>query len=586
MALLATFIAVPLTAIIVWLIVVGINETIAFAKWETFGNAYQRPLEQLLDAIPRRYFAARTHPEEVKAIDAEIDQAFSDLAAVQEKFGSALQVTPAGLESRKRSSFHPDKVREHWRQVASGPLDPANYDAMVADVRGLITHIGDTSNLILDPDLDSYYLMDATLCALPQMQDRLGTILRQALDAQGAAKPADKNLAVQLAMLQDSDLSRISGDLDTVLNEDPNFYGLHQPLHDQLPPNWKKTNDTIQAFAKLAEIPSDHSAAEILASGNAARSAAWEFWKIGAQQLDELLEIRMQFHRAKRTKGLMWTALALLVAAGAAWRVGFVLSRTLSQVTKELEDAVATVAQTAESVRAVSTSIATSASAQAAAVEETGAASVELASLAETNFTSAKEVTQSAVRSRTTGEAGASELKQLVVILTKLRADGAEVAKVLKAIDEIAFQTNLLALNAAVEAARAGSAGAGFAVVADEVRALAQRSAQAAKETTERLGVTVKNTSQSAELAEALQARLQEIMRGSQALDQMAEKLEGACREQSAGSGEITKSLLHVEKEIQSSVESSHRVSDSASRLDEEAAHLKDLIDRLSSFSR
>lgn len=583
LSLLVAIFATPLTAIIIWLIVGGINETIKFAQWETKGNAFQRPLERLLDAIPRREAAGHLNAD-LKPIDAEINAAFADLDRVIAEHGEALQFTQAGLESRKRGQLMLPLVLERWKKVVSAPT-AEGYDAMVNDVRGMITHSGDTSNLILDPDLDSYYLMDVTLLALPQMQARLATMMRDALamHAAGTISPeARTQMTVSLAMLKESDLSRIDGDLQTTLNEDANFYGVYQPLHDKLPAGWKNVTKAIDAFTALLQEPEKAKADEIAAAGNAARTACLQFWNTSADQLDELLEIRMAAYRAKRTQGLAWTAVALLVASLAAWRIGRSINQRLRAMSAELTHAVESAAATADAVRAVSEELTTSANSQAAALEQTSAACVELASLAKSNLSSANNVTTNASQSRDAAQRGASELDRLVAALNELRSESGEVARILKVIDEIAFQTNLLALNAAVEAARAGSAGAGFAVVADEVRALAQRSAAAAKETSERLGQTVSKTSRTAELAEGLQKRISSILADAASLDQLAAALASSCGEQSTGVGEMSGALQNIDKETQSSVAVSHKISETAQQLDQEALRLRALVEQLS----
>src|SRR5207253_2745297 len=105
------------------------------------------------------------------------------LVAVDAKLGAELQFTDEGLAKRHREHFRVQTVRGEWQRLKA-ELSQLTAESraekqlhLVADIRTMITHAGDTSNLILDPDLDSYYLMDATLLALPQAQDRLAAVM-------------------------------------------------------------------------------------------------------------------------------------------------------------------------------------------------------------------------------------------------------------------------------------------------------------------------------------------------------------------------------------------------------------------------
>src|SRR6185295_16480656 len=177
-------------SLMLYLFITGINENIQFARLEKKGNEYQRPLEKLLELIPQhRTLAQRArHGETVQELlgkkQSQIDAAFDALQIVDARIGLQLQFTQEGLAKRKREHCRVDRVRKEWQDLKSSlaQLKPEicaeQHLHLIADVRMMITHAGDLSNLILDPDLDSYYLMDVTLLALPQTQDRLAVITR------------------------------------------------------------------------------------------------------------------------------------------------------------------------------------------------------------------------------------------------------------------------------------------------------------------------------------------------------------------------------------------------------------------------
>jgi methyl-accepting chemotaxis protein len=183
--LISIFFVMP-DSLMLYLFITGINANIEFARMEEKGNQYQRPLEELLELIPQHRLLAQralagdeTAREQLAKKQNHIDGAFEGLEAVDRQIGGDLQFTDEGLAKRKREHYRVHTVRGEWQALKTqlAGLDATalaeQHQHLVADVRVMITHAGDLSNLILDPDLDSYYLMDATLLALPQTQERL-----------------------------------------------------------------------------------------------------------------------------------------------------------------------------------------------------------------------------------------------------------------------------------------------------------------------------------------------------------------------------------------------------------------------------
>lgn len=245
--------------------------------------------------------------------------------------------------------------------------------------------------------------------------------------------------------------------------------------------------------------------------------------------------------------------LVLMVATSALLLVALraFMARPLTRVSGALSAEAEQVSAAALALESSSQSVAMEASHQAASLEETSASMEELLAMTERNAANADNAQNLARDATAAAEQGVASMRQLSGSMKSLQESSAEVAKIIKTIDEISFQTNLLALNAAVEAARAGEAGWGFAVVADEVRALSQRSALAARETSEKIAAAVTNASDCAEICRQTEPLLDGIAAQAHKLEQLAGEVAHASKEQSAGIGQVNQAVAELDRVTQ-----------------------------------
>lgn len=257
------------------------------------------------------------------------------------------------------------------------------------------------------------------------------------------------------------------------------------------------------------------------------------------------------------------------------------INKVLNNIASSLGQGASQVAVAAGQVSASSQSIAQGASEQAAALEETTAALNEMSSMTRKNAEIADQASALSGEAKTASDRGNHAMDRMSAAISDIQKSAGETAKIVKVIDEIAFQTNLLALNAAVEAARAGEAGKGFAVVAEEVRNLAQRSAEAAKNTTSLIEESVKNAQSGVTIAGEVGKDLGVITEKAAKVNSLVAEIAEASKEQARGIEQVNTAANQMDQVTQTNAANAEESASASEELSSQAGGLNQMVGEL-----
>lgn len=603
--------AIPL-CFFAWLMTQEVQKQIDFAAAEIKGIEMQKPLVKILRDVHARKVALingsatdsslagnlNAAQQVFNAVGADIG--FGRQEADKTKIVLAINATDwngAFQEIIKAANDMPEKAVKHQQ-----------YNDMATAIKALISRSSDGSNLTLDPDVDSYYVMDAVSFAIPAAIDNLGKAQEELLTMLpsmrfGITTEQSNKLAVWKHIIGENDTARILGSIGVALAEDANFYGNSASLSrlSILVADYEeKQAKIIDIMDRIQKAYAPLSAQEVSSAFAQANESLMKVATAAQEELFTLLHVRIEYFKAHVQSLLMQGGAALLAGLVLFW----IISRSIVVPIKRLEyamrritegditthvpctkkrDEIGRMARTVEVFKKNAESIQTMAKdfelsikqivdIVSSAATELNTASSDLTKVSEDGHNKVKELSSDVTGVATNMQMVATAGEQLYGAINEIsgqvqkstettnqavteatnvkrKTDGLldatqRISGIVGIINGIAAKITLLALNATIEAARAGEAGKGFAVVAGEVKALA---AQTASATAEISGLVETMQGSSKETADAIGS----ITTIIDSLNEIASIVAAAVEEQGVVTKDISNHITQATKRME-----------------------------------
>jgi methyl-accepting chemotaxis protein len=514
--------------ILLYLFVQETNVNINFGQKEIYGDDYLKTTRKILDnvtqlssAIVRNRKYNLDSKENINTIQDKISADLKELEAVQKKYSGTFEF--------KNSSDKVNSFVNKWKlvhdQAFKGSVEDETdrYNSIVAELRNLIVYVGNESNLILDPDLDTYYLMDFTLLKHPSISDlvyQLETLTQKIAGAKSITAD-EKTQLVVLSGLITSDLGNSRIDINTAYENTKDPEGLKKALEQATVAHQNAVKAALNFvdnnFLKKEEITTP--VAQVGAIfGNALKAGHTMFDAVVKSQ-DALMQARIDRFNSSKLMRVIFAVIVTIVLLV----FGIIQILSIVKSIRKLEDAAKKVSagemdidvdiksgDELETLAASFTSMVKNINNAIGTIETN---SLNLESLIRETTTSVSQIKQTsdivsdnarivadassvAVTISEEGQRAVNEsidgvkkikeqIESIAEKIIELNSKTQVITRIISAVDDITKQSKILAFNASIEASKAGDAGKGFAVVANEIKNLSEESKESTRKISE-----------------------------------------------------------------------------------------------------
>lgn len=465
----------------------------------------------------------------------------------------------------------------------------AQHSALLARLMRLDENVGDLYGLSLDPDKDTYYLIQSMYYQLPALTEELGKLRAQGatLLAKQAASAGERQAVSMLVGRAEDRLEQTRRALEKAASGPAD-------VGRELAPLMQNASAAVSAMTRQALDEVVHP--DVLTASpdhffSAATQAIDSLYQLNASSrtlLEHSIDEKIAaFYHTRLLLLLSLTALVVLAGA-AAWlvvrsvtlplaiaveaaqrvasgnlvnnfevgadnEIGWLMRALrdmnggLGRMVGEVRSSVDTIGAATRDIAHGNADLSSRIESQASSLEETASSMEQLTAAVRHNLDNANVANNLVKQASMMAEQGSGVVAEVVHTMSEIDASARQIVDIIAVIDGIAFQTNILALNAAVEAARAGEQGRGFAVVASEVRTLAQRSAAAAKEIKSLITLSVDKVSKGNALAGDAGNAMEEILQSVRNVYHLMQQIAQASAEQSAGIDQVNTAVTQMD---------------------------------------